>query len=256
MARELSEVLHYFLDDAPARPAPRALAVPIEEKDVVRVAFAWNLAVELARGGARTALVAPEGAAAAAARDALGEAAGGGVLAPELRYVGARGPAELGREVAALAPRPGGPGSAAALPVVLVPSAWLARGAEGEGLFRWTLLFAAASAADLASAYATAARVYAAEPEARVGVTIHGVASVAEARAAFGRLAARVQEDFGRELWSYGLLLDELLVYRTAAERRPVGLSHPQSLAARAMLDVARLLVEDAGGGAPGAAAA
>ena len=93
------------------------------------------------------------------------------------------------------------------------------------------------------------------EPGAEVGVTLHGVESVAEARPAFGRLAGRFEAELGRPLRSFGLLLDDLLVYRAVVERRPVVLSHPQSLAARALADVARLLLGDARSGAPGTAA-
>src|SRR5262245_39371145 len=79
--RNLGDVADYFLpraDGAPvaaarAHPAferllarserPAALpivALPIGERDVVRSAFAWNLAVEVARLGASAALLAPE----------------------------------------------------------------------------------------------------------------------------------------------------------------------------------------------------
>jgi MinD-like ATPase involved in chromosome partitioning or flagellar assembly len=45
---------------------------------------------------------------------------------------------------------------------------------------------------------------------------------------------------------SYGLLVDDLHVYRAIVARRPIGLEHPQSPAARALRDVARLVLEDA----------
>jgi MinD-like ATPase involved in chromosome partitioning or flagellar assembly len=47
------------------------------------------------------------------------------------------------------------------------------------------------------------------------------------------------------KLLSYGLLVDDLHVYRAIVSGRPVGLEHPQSPAARALRDVARLLLED-----------
>jgi hypothetical protein len=83
-------------------------------------------------------------------------------------------------------------------------------------------------------------------------VTLHGVESVAEAKAAFRKLSGRFEAERGRPLRSYGLLLDDLLVYRGVVERRPVVLSHPQSLASRALADVARLVLGDARAGAPG----
>jgi hypothetical protein len=79
-----------------------------------------------------------------------------------------------------------------------------------------------------------------------VGVTLHGVATVAEARAAFERLAALAGPGLRGALSSYGVLLDDLDVYRGLAEGRAVGLARPQSLAARALADVARLLLGDA----------
>jgi hypothetical protein len=83
MARNLGDVADYFLPraggasapvrrdgargdvGAPPRERPAALpivAVPLGDRDVVRAAFAWNLAVEVARLGASAALLAPEGA--------------------------------------------------------------------------------------------------------------------------------------------------------------------------------------------------
>ncbi|HVH07151.1 MAG TPA: hypothetical protein VNE71_14245, partial [Myxococcota bacterium] len=75
---------------------------------------------------------------------------------------------------------------------------------------------------------------------------IHAVESVAEAKGAFERLAGPFEAKKGRPLRSYGLLLDDLLVYRGVVERRPVVLSHPQSLAARALADLAGLVLADA----------
>jgi MinD-like ATPase involved in chromosome partitioning or flagellar assembly len=81
-----------------------------------------------------------------------------------------------------------------------------------------------------------------------VGVTIHGVHSVAEAEATFRRLAGAAVRHLGVPLASYGLLLDDLHVYRAIVSRRAIGLTYPQSPTARALRDVARLLLGDAGG--------
>jgi MinD-like ATPase involved in chromosome partitioning or flagellar assembly len=45
---------------------------------------------------------------------------------------------------------------------------------------------------------------------------------------------------------SYGLLVDDLHIYRASVAHRPIGLEHPQSRAARALRDVAQLLLDDA----------
>jgi MinD-like ATPase involved in chromosome partitioning or flagellar assembly len=79
-----------------------------------------------------------------------------------------------------------------------------------------------------------------------VGVTIHGVRSIDEARDAFHALVSALEPELRERLVSYGLLLDDLDVYRAIVNRRPVGVIHPQSRAARALADVARLLLGDA----------
>ena len=90
MPRDLADVLHYFLpelEDGPGSETPDSptsalpetppptqsgpalgeappplpiLGLPIGERDVVRAALAWNLAVETARLGASTTLLAPD----------------------------------------------------------------------------------------------------------------------------------------------------------------------------------------------------
>jgi hypothetical protein len=67
---------------------------------------------------------------------------------------------------------------------------------------------------------------------------------VREAEAAFDELA-RALATQRTELSSYGLLLDEHLLYDALLARRPLTQHRPQSRAARALSDVARLLYED-----------
>jgi hypothetical protein len=250
VARELADVIHYFLEDTPAGRSPEAplVACPVGEKEAVRLAFVWNLAVELARSGVRPSLVVPEGT---SVRDLLPAPAVGGVLAPELVLSPARTLADFARD--ARGPRGSRGPREEAVRLAVVPAEWV-RGGGAAGLLAWTLLFATPEPDDLEATQALAARVAAAEPGAEVGVVLHGVESVAESRAAFGQLAGRFEAEYGRPLRSYGLLLDDLLVYRAVVERRPVVLSHPQSLAARALADVARLLLGDLRGGGAGTA--
>ena len=58
-------------------------------------------------------------------------------------------------------------------------------------------------------------------------------------------MAAEVEGRTGASPVSYGVLLEDLQVYRALTQRRPIGLSAPQSRPARALRDVARLLLED-----------
>jgi hypothetical protein len=138
-------------------------------------------------------------------------------------------------------------GSAAGTGLVLacVPAAGCERAFAGE--LDWALLLTAPERAALRRTEGLARRVIETAPEARVGVTVHGARSVGEARDAFEQLAAAVERDLSRGLTSYGLLVDDLALYRGIVERRPVGLMRPQSPAARALADVAGLLLEDAG---------
>ena len=236
-------MIHYFLDDAgEERAAPPLLALPIGEKEPLRLAFVWNLAVELARRGVRPSLHVPESS---TLRDLLPAPAVGGVLAPELVLCGARTLPDFQRDVV----RAARPGRGDSIRLGLVPSEWLADPGDARAaadLFRWTLLFAAPDPTDLEAAADLAARITDAAPAGVLGVTVHAVESVAEAKAAFERVAGPFEAKKGRPLRSYGLLLDDLLVYRGVVERRPVVLSHPQSLAARALADLAGLVLADA----------
>ena len=256
MARNLDDVADYFLPRAaapePARARPRAalerpaalpiLAIPVGERDVVRGAFAWNLAVELARLGASAALLAPQ----AAEPSPVWPASGPGPMDTEVVLCEARDLAALERAaldlaVARAAERDPG------FVLVRVPPEWLRGDGDARALLRWVLLFAADEPRDLAEAYALAKAVLERHAGARVGVTIHGARRVAHAEQAFDRLAAATARQLGRSVVSYGLLVDDLPVYRGIVARRPIGLEHPQSAAARALRDAAQLLMEDAG---------
>jgi MinD-like ATPase involved in chromosome partitioning or flagellar assembly len=129
---------------------------------------------------------------------------------------------------------------------VRVPPAWLAQSWQAQSLLRWCLLFGTAERRDLMETYALAKTLLEADPDARVGLTIHGVRRIAQAETAFRRVSEVTQRRLGRALLSYGLLVDDLHIYRAIVARRPIGLEHPQSRAARALQDVARLIIEDA----------
>lgn len=263
MPRDLGDVLHYFLptaeasDDLPPPgtatgprplrtlderpPALPIVALPMAEEDVLRAAFAWNLAVEIARSGASATLLAPESAHSGPWPDP-----GPGPVGAELRVSPVRDLAELGRAALDIAVQRAADAPEGGVVLVRVPLPWLLEPPGTAALVRWVLLFASPDLSDLLQTYGVAKRAFRLGPETRVGVTIHGARRVHEAERAFGHLAGVTARHLGRSLLSYGLLVDDLHVYRAIVARRPIGLEHPQSRAARALRDVARLVLEDA----------
>ena len=129
---------------------------------------------------------------------------------------------------------------------VHVPSSWLSAASDTRALLRWVLLFSSPESQDLQQAYAIAKRICVAGHDSRIGITIHGARRIHDAQRAFDRLARTAQQHLRHSLVSYGLLVDDLQVYRAIVAQRPIGLEHPQSRAARALRDVARLILDDA----------
>ena len=252
MPRDLSDVIHHFLPEDPvggvgsSRPArPAALpivATPIGERDVVRAAYAWNLAVEMARRGASATLVAP----ADAEPSPLWPEPGRGPVGAEVVLCDAGDFGALNRAALDIAVNRAADCSDGGVVLVSVPPAWFENANDGRALLRWVLLFTAAESREMLETYSLAKRIVHANPDARVGVTVHGVRRVAEAERAFDHIADVARRHLSFPLTSYGLLVDDLHVYRAIVSRRPIGLEHPQSRAARALRDVARLLLEDA----------
>jgi hypothetical protein len=244
VARDLGDVLHYFFNEEspemrrglePGLPLP-VIAAPLGDQDVIRAAFVWNLAVEIARTGARSYVVAPAGG----DTEGLWPDPGRGPLGTELVLTFAEGGADLSRCSAGEAAREGG------IVFVRVPPHFLPKATEAAELFRWTLLFSSPDPREMSETYTVAKRLLNACPGVRVGVTIHGARRVAEARRAFDRLNEACQRETGTSLTSYGLLVGDLHVYRAIVSRRPVGVTHPRAVATRALQDVARLLMLDA----------
>jgi len=262
LPRDLGDVLHYFLPqdevDAPPSsrsgrvhsldgptPRPAALpivALPLGERDVVRAAYAWNLAVEVARQGASATLLAP----ANSEPSPLWPEPGRGPVGAEVVLSEARSFGDLNRTALDIAVGRAADSDDGGVVLVTVPPTWFCDAGDGRALVRWVLLFTAVETRDLLETYSLAKRIIAANSAARVGVTVHGVRGVEEAKGAFQHLADVAARHLEHPLTSYGLLIDDLHVYRAIVSRRPIGLEHPQSRAARALRDVARLLLEDA----------
>jgi hypothetical protein len=281
LPRKLEDVLDYFLpgSDAPssaprasaqpgrdlqsahraasewkagADPSPRTrsqrpaalpiIALPIGDRDVVHAAFAWNLVVELARLGADATLLSPADPAA----ESLWPPAGLCPVGAKLELVRAANLRELNRAALDAAVSRAANAKNGGVILARVPPAWLNGASDGRALLRWVLLFATTESKELRETYGLAKRIIRAGATPRIGITIHGAQRLDEAERAFSRLADTAQRHLGHSVVSYGLLVDDLHIYRAIVAHRPIGLEHPQSRAARALRDVAQLLLDDA----------
>jgi len=271
LPRDLADVLHYFLPELEADSQPGArtvaasapgrvpasdrsterslgadalamLGVPIGDSDIVKAALTWNLAVETARIGGRAIVLAP----ASGVRTPLWPEAGVGPLGTETILCEARDLQELTQTAADLAKsQPASAGRGGAI-FVGVPTRWLATKGPQADPIGWWLLMSSSNRNDLAESFDLASAVRRLNSGAEVGVTIHGVTSVNEAQCAFKHLSRLCRTRLQLGLTSYGLLVDDLYVYRAIAAGRPIGLAHPQAPATRALMDVAGLVYEDA----------
>ena len=232
-------------DPISPRRAPASLpliAVPIGDRDVVRAALTWNLAVEVARLGGRALLVAP-------ARDdasPLWPVNGESPLGAEISLTSADSLGELYRAAQDLAVARAVDAEEGGIVFVRVPPLWLRKPADAGNLLRWTLLLTTSESRDLLETYGIAKLLTNLLPAVQVGVTVHGAQGTEEASAAFRRVDAVARRRLSHPLVSYGLLVDDLDVYRAIVAQRPIGLAHPQSAAARALGDVASLLLSSA----------
>ena len=202
----------------------------------------WNLVVEAARLGARAAVVAPTAAESAA----LWPDAGVGPMGAEVILSTASDLGTLYRDALDVAVHRAADADDGGVVFVRVPPLWLRQAKEGASLLRWTLLFTSSDRRGLLETYGIAKLLAAANPNARVGVTVHGARQVQEAEEAFAKLTRTARSHLGSDLISYGLLVDDLHVYRAIVAQRPIGQVHPQSPAARSLRDVAELILEDA----------
>ena len=220
---------------------------------MVHAAYTWNLAAETARLGGSSAILTPDVDRAAP----LWPASGSDRLDIEIVHSPARNLAELRKAAAELAAERGKTARRGGVVFARIPPAWLAADAadathanqDGGGAvdwIRWLLVFTSARRRDVEMTFERVRRWVHERPGIEVGVTIHGVNRIDEARHAFDDLARACEERLGLSLASYGLLVDDLDIYRAIAAGRPIGSENPNAPAARALTDVARLLYEDA----------
>ncbi len=255
MPRDLGDVLHFFApelagsDAAPAcekDPVLPLVGVPFANADPVRAALLWNLAVEAARQHARAALLAPHSLFATPGWPLPGR----GPLGALSVRADADDPAALARIAEAWVL-----GVAArdrALALVALPASYLDKAADAEALLRWTLLLVRPHEAEARDAWTALEAIATHARDARIGVTVFGVRSVAEARDCFEHLANAAEQRLGCTLISYGLLVDDVHLSRSIVTGRPIALASANATAARALADVAAMLLDDAHGAADG----
>ena len=239
MPRELGDVLHLFAPelagvDPVAASAPQPLVgVPLSHADRTSLALLRNLAVETARQGTGVSLLAPP---------ALDGDAHPLVGVAQQRVDDDPTALSRGAEQALR----GAPRFERSFVFAAFPNAWLAKASDLGALLRWVLVFVRPDEAALADAITSLEAVAGLAPQARLGVTVHGVQSVTEARDCFEHLALRIERRFGSTLTSYGVLVDDVRLSRSIVTGRPIPLTSPHSASARALADVASLLLADA----------
>ncbi len=136
---------------------------------------------------------------------------------------------------------------APSLVLVAIPVAWLWADAESSPLFDRVLLLTRPEERELLETWTALGAISERAPQARIGVSLFGVASLADARRAFDGLAALAELELGRPLGSYGVLIDDIHLSRSIVSQRAIALSQPSTPAARALTDVAAMLLDDAG---------
>jgi len=241
MPRELGDVLHLFAPELASSDevgaAPACVGAPIASADCTSIALLRNLAVETSRQGARVSLLAPPSldGGRTSPLELLGVATPPVDDEPGVLVCGAE---RALREAPRFEP---------AFVFAALPSAWLRKASDLAPLLRWTLTLVRPDEVSLTHAAFALDAIATTAPGARLGVTVYGVRTLAEARDCFEHLALRSEQRLGRTLTSYGVLVDDVRLSRSIVTGRPIALASPHSGAARALADVASLLLADAG---------
>jgi hypothetical protein len=84
-----------------------------------------------------------------------------------------------------------------ALALAALPAACLSKTADAEALLRWTLLLVRPHEAEARDTWTALEAIATHSRDARIGVTVFGVRSIAEARDCFDRLAAAAMQRLG-----------------------------------------------------------
>jgi hypothetical protein len=264
LPRDLADVLHYFMPElarpdeetsAPPEPnvhPPKAEApaddllplatVPVADSDLVRAGLVASLADEVTGLGGRSIILTPDTPNARA----MFAGGGGNSETTRIEVLDAHSIHELAAAAVDRASALKEDEAIDGVVIARVPPAWL-EGDEVPGeLFDWLLLFTSTHERNLVDAYSLAARVLRENPEAEIGVTVHGAAARREGEAAFGLLARSVEQHLGRSVANYGLLLEDLDIYRSLAAGQAIGRAHPDSPANVSLREAAKLVFERA----------
>lgn len=231
------------------------LGVPLGDRDVVHAAYVWNLARETLRLGGTSAIVTPEGDRDGPLWSVCTSGAAGDDV--EIVYSAACDLAGLRHDAEKVA-RDRGRSADGGIVFTRIPPAWLGDDpsydgkpadngrSRGDDAIRWLLVFTSPRPRAVDPLIDRVRDWARGRPGLEIGVTIHGVCQIEEARAAFDELARSCDERLGLPLASYGLLIDDLELFRSIAAGRPIHEADREAPAARCLTDVARLLYEDA----------
>jgi hypothetical protein len=261
--RDLADVLHYFMPEIAADENQRTeavhipaippepefetaslplAAVPIADHEIVVASLVAGLASEISALGGDSTILTP------ATPNAQTLFAQSQDVSPSIRVetCDAQDLASLHRAAIELAGARARDHPEGGVVLVRIPPLWL-RGAEQHPeLLEWTLLFTSPQQRSLEQTYALAALVLEENPQASVGITVRGAIGQRDGEEAFARLAHSVEQRLGLTLTSYGLLVEDLDICRAIVAERPIGQAHPNSLAARALRETAKLVYERA----------
>lgn len=273
--RDLADVLHYFMPDIAAdehraetlvrspqavtsahrsgshagEPRSSALplaALPIADHEIVRASLIANLSVEIAAlGGDATILTPATPNAEKLFPPHLCESPRARVQVTQAKDL-----ASLHSAAVELAEVRGADENNGGIVLVRIPPLWL-QGVDHAAdyateLFDWLLLFTSPDQRNLAETYTLAALILKQNPTAEIGLTVHGAKDRRDAADAFGRLARSVEQRLGLTLASYGLLVEDLDIYRALVAGRTVGRAYPGSISAQALREAAQLVFERA----------
>jgi len=217
-------------------------ALPVADHEIVRASLIGSLAVEIAALGGNATILTP---ATPNAEKLFPQRL---CQSPRTRVqvTQAEDLASLHSAAVELAEAERADESQGGVVLVRIPPKWLRGADHATELLDWLLLFTSTDQRNLANTYALAAMVLKENPTAEIGITVHGAKGRRDAEAAFGRLARSVEQRLGLSLASYGLLVEDLDIYRALVGGTTVGRTYPGSLSAQSLRAAAKLVFERA----------